>query len=141
MFEQDARQADQDHGRRIRPGTVRGGSAAGCCPFPDRGRTLTAAEEPGRRSRAPQGPHGTDPDGALYVRKSAGSAFTNPALGAALEAHRVRCALRRGLVEEVLREAVAWSSDRSRDRALGRLTEGGARVTAAGHGRARDRSE
>jgi nicotinamidase-related amidase len=93
------------------------------------------------------------------VPKSAGSAFTTPALGAALEAHRVRCvtiaglfakgcvratavaALRRGLVEEVLRDAVACSSDWSRDRALGRLTEGGARVTAVGHGRARDRTE
>ena len=69
-----------------------------------------------------------DLGGALYVPKSAASAFTNPALGAVLDAHSVRyvtiaglfasgcvraraeAALRRGLVVEVLGDAVACSS-------------------------------
>jgi nicotinamidase-related amidase len=85
------------------------------------------------------------------VPKAAGSAFTDPALGAALDARGVRhlviaglfakgCvrataedALHRGLTVEVLGDAVACSSDRSRDRALRRLARGGAHVTATGH--------
>jgi nicotinamidase-related amidase len=47
-------------------------------------------------------------------------------------------ALRRGLAVEVLQDAVACSSDRSRDRALNRLAGRGARLTTAGD--ATDRS-
>jgi nicotinamidase-related amidase len=92
-------------------------------------------------------------DDASYVPKSAGSAFTNPALDAALAARGIRhltivglfakgcvsataeAALRRGLTVEVLADAVACSSDRSRDRALRRLAARGARVIAADTGR------
>jgi nicotinamidase-related amidase len=109
-----------------------------------------------RRRAAVAGSAGTawddriDVEDALYVPKSAGSAFTNPALGAALDTEGVKhltiaglfangcvrataeAALRRGLTVEVLRDAVACSSDRSRDRALGRLANRGAHVTAVG---------
>jgi nicotinamidase-related amidase len=91
-----------------------------------------------------------DLEGALYVPKSASSAFTNPALGAALDARGIQhltiaglfakgcvrataeAALRRGLTVEVLGDAVACSSDRSRDQALRRLADRGAHVTAVG---------
>ena len=110
-----------------------------------------------RRRAAVSGSAGTawderiDVDDALYVPKSAGSAFTNPALGAALDARGIthlqiaglfakgcvrataRAALRRGLTVEVLGDAVACSSDRSRDRALRLLRDRGARVTATSH--------
>jgi nicotinamidase-related amidase len=110
-----------------------------------------------RRRAAVSGLAGTawderiDVDDALYVPKFAGSAFTNPALGAALDAQGVthlliaglfakgcvrataRAALRRGLTVEVLGDAVACSSDRSRDRALRQLGDRGAHVTATGH--------
>jgi nicotinamidase-related amidase len=87
----------------------------------------------------------------IYLPKSAGSAFTNPALDAALAARGIRhltiaglfargcvrataeAALRRGLTVELLADAVACSSDRSRDRALRRLAARGAGVTATGH--------
>jgi nicotinamidase-related amidase len=90
-------------------------------------------------------------EGALYVPKSASSAFTNPVLGAALDARGIQhltiaglfangcvrataeAALRRGFTVEVLGDAVACSSDRSRDRALRRLAERGVQVTAVGH--------
>jgi nicotinamidase-related amidase len=109
-----------------------------------------------RRRAAVAGSAGTawddriDVEDALYVPKSAGSAFINPALGAALDTEGVKhltiaglfangcvrataeAALRRGLTVEVLRDAVACSSDRSRDRALGRLANRGAHVTAVG---------
>jgi biuret amidohydrolase len=95
---------------------------------------------------------------ALYVPKSAGSAFTNAALGATLDARGIRhlaiaglfakgcvrataeAALRRGLTVELLADAIACSSDRSRDRALRRLAACGVRVTAAGHGPGTGRS-
>ena len=110
-----------------------------------------------RRRAAVAGSAGTawddriDLDGALYVPKSAGSAFTNPTLAAVLDAHGVRhvtiaglfakgcvrataeAGLGRGLTVEVLGDAVACSSDRSRDRALARLAHRGVRVTAVGH--------
>ena len=110
-----------------------------------------------RRRAAVSGSAGTawddriDVEDALHIPKSAGSAFTNPALGAALDARGIRhlmiaglfakgcvrataeAALRRGLTVEVLADAVACSSDRSRDRALRLLVAGGAHVTAAGH--------
>jgi nicotinamidase-related amidase len=110
-----------------------------------------------RRRAAVSGSAGTvwddriDVEDALYVPKSAGSAFTNPALGAALDARGIRhllvaglfakgcvrataeAALRRGLTVEVLGDAVACSSDRSRDRALRLLADGGAHVTASRH--------
>jgi nicotinamidase-related amidase len=116
-----------------------------------------------RRRAAIAGSAGTawdgriDVDRALYVPKSAASAFTNPALGAALEERDIRhltiaglfargcvratarAALRRGLTVEVLGDAVACSSDRSRERALARLAHGGVHVTTVGeatmHGR------
>jgi nicotinamidase-related amidase len=87
---------------------------------------------------------------AIYLPKSAGSAFTNPALDAALAARGIRhltiaglfargcvrataeAALRRGLTVELLADAVACSSDRSRDRALRRLAARGAAVTTTG---------
>jgi nicotinamidase-related amidase len=99
-----------------------------------------------------------DVDGALYVPKSAGNAFTNPALGAALDAQGIThlliaglfakgcvratttAALRRGLAVDVLGDAVACSSDRSRDRALRRLRDRGARVTVTDHAAADGRS-
>lgn len=110
-----------------------------------------------RRRAAVSGSAGTawdqriDVDDALYVPKSAGNAFTNPTLGAALDAHGItrlqiaglfakgcvrataRAALRRGLTVEVLGDAVACSSDRSRDRALRHLGDRGAHVTVTGH--------
>jgi nicotinamidase-related amidase len=109
-----------------------------------------------RRRAAIAGSPGTawddriDVDGALYVPKAAGSAFTNPALSAELEARGIRhvtiaglyakgcvrataqAALRRGLTVEVLGDAVACSSDRSRQRALARLTDRGVRVSTTG---------
>jgi nicotinamidase-related amidase len=109
-----------------------------------------------RRRAAIAGSPGTawderiDVDGALYVPKAAGNAFTNPALGAELEARGIRhvtiaglyakgcvrataqAALRRGLTVEVLGDAVACSSDRSRQRALARLTDRGVRVSTTG---------
>jgi nicotinamidase-related amidase len=99
-----------------------------------------------------------DVDRALYVPKSAASAFTNPALGAALEERDIRhlmiaglfargcvratarAALRRGLTVEVLGDAVACSSDRSRERALGRLARSGVHVTTVGEATMRGRS-
>jgi nicotinamidase-related amidase len=110
-----------------------------------------------RRRAAVAGSAGTawddriDLEDALYVPKSAGSAFTNPALGAALDARGIQhltvaglfakgcvrataeAALRRGLTVEVLGDAVACSSDRSRERALRRLAARGAHVTVADH--------
>jgi nicotinamidase-related amidase len=110
-----------------------------------------------RRRAAVIGSDGTDwderinPEGALYVPKSAGNALTSPALGAALEDHSIQrvtiaglfakgcvratagAALRRGLAVEVLQDAVACSSDQSRDRALARLASRGPRVTVAGY--------
>jgi|SRR4051794_4303353 nicotinamidase-related amidase len=110
-----------------------------------------------RRRAAVAGSAGTawddriEVEDALYVPKAAGSAFTGPALGAALDARGVRhlviaglfakgCvrataedALHRGLTVEVLGDAVACSSDRSRDRALSLLAHSGAHVTATGH--------
>ncbi|WP_448641092.1 cysteine hydrolase family protein [Geodermatophilus sp. URMC 63] len=110
-----------------------------------------------RRRAAVSGSAGTawddriDVEEALYVPKSAGSGFSNPALGAALDDRGIRhlviaglfakgcvrataeAALRRGLTVEILGDAVACSSDRSRDRALRLLADGGARVTAASH--------
>ena len=109
-----------------------------------------------RRRAAVSGSAGTawddriDVEEALYVPKSAGSGFSNPALGAALDARGIthlqiaglfakgcvrataRAALRRGLTVEVLGDAVACSSDRSRERALARLAERGVQVTAVG---------
>lgn len=81
---------------------------------------------------------------APYVPKSAGSAFTNPALDRILAGHgvgrltvaglfaqacvtaTVRSALGRGLTVGVLTDAVACSSDASRTKALGRLADHGA---------------
>jgi nicotinamidase-related amidase len=110
-----------------------------------------------RRRAAVSGSAGTawddrvDVEDALYVPKSAGSGFSNPALGTALDAQGIRhlmiaglfakgcvrataeAALRRGLTVEILGEAVACSSDRNRDRALRLLARGGAHITATGH--------
>lgn len=109
-----------------------------------------------RRRAAIAGSPGTawddriDVDAALYVPKAAGSAFTNPALSAALEERGIRhvtiaglyakgcvrataqAALRRGLTVSVLGDAVACSSDRSRERALARLTDRGVHVITSG---------
>ncbi|MDQ0118441.1 nicotinamidase-related amidase [Pseudarthrobacter defluvii] len=91
--------------------------------------------------------HRINVDGALYVPKSAGSAFTNPALEAALQACGVRtvaiaglfakgcvyataaAALRRGYAVELLQDAIACSSDRSRAQSLERLSGQGATLT------------
>jgi nicotinamidase-related amidase len=117
-----------------------------------------------RRRAAIAGSAGTtwddriDVDRALYVPKSAASAFTNPALGAALEERDIRhlaiaglfargcvrataqAALRRGLTVEMLGDAVACSSDRSRERALGRLARSGVHVTMVGEATMRGHS-
>lgn len=86
------------------------------------------------------------PEAALHLSKSAPSAFSNPALGRALDEHAVRtvaiaglfakgcvsatagAALERGLAVEILADAVACSSDRSRARALRRLARRGAHI-------------
>jgi nicotinamidase-related amidase len=111
-----------------------------------------------RRRAAVAGSAGTawderiDVDVAIYVPKAAASAFTNPALTAALEERGIRhvtiaglfakgcvrataqAALRRGLTVEVLGDAVACSSDKSRERALTRLADRGVHVTTVGAG-------
>ena len=117
-----------------------------------------------RRRAAVSGSAGTtwddriDVEDALYVPKSAGSAFSNPALGTALDGRGIKhlviagvfargcvrataeAALRRGLTVEILGDAVACSSDRSRDRALRLLADGGAYVSATSHGTVDGRS-
>ena len=117
-----------------------------------------------RRRAAVWGSAGTawddriDVEDALYVPKSAGSAFSNPALGTALDGRGIKhlviagvfargcvrataeAALRRGLTVEILGDAVACSSDRSRDRALRLLADGGAYVSATSHGTVDGRS-
>lgn len=85
-----------------------------------------------------------NPDDTLFLWKSAGSAFTNPALDSALQARGVRtvsiaglfakgcvkataeAALRRGYAVELLRDAIGCSSDRSRGQALKHLSRQGA---------------
>jgi nicotinamidase-related amidase len=107
-----------------------------------------------RRRAAVAGSSGTVWDerihvhGAPYFAKHAGSAFTNTALGAALDDRGIRhvtiaglfaqgCvratargALRRGMTVDILRDAVACASDRSRDRALTLLAARGAHLTS-----------
>lgn len=90
--------------------------------------------------------HRIDVDEALYVPKSAGSAFTNPELQSALRDRDIRTvtiaglfakgcvkataegALRRGYAVELLKDAIACSSDRSRARVLERLSGQGAKL-------------
>ena len=109
-----------------------------------------------RRGAAISGRPGTrwDPrfaaPGAVYMAKWKSNAFCNPALEKLLREHRIhgvilaglyanacvtataKAALTRGFHVHVLGDAVACSSDTSREAALGRLRGGGAQIVRGG---------